>query len=77
MMTKQTFAEAMTELEEIVRKLEQGDVPLEEAIDLYKRGMELSKFCHEKLQSAEEQLISIVNENGEKKPFEPTNGEEL
>ncbi|MFC5540281.1 MAG: exodeoxyribonuclease VII small subunit [Bacilli bacterium] len=75
-MTKQTFAEAMTELEEIVRKLEQGDVPLEEAIDLYKKGMELSKFCHEKLQNAEEQLISIVNENGDKKPFEPTNGEE-
>lgn len=76
MMTKQTFAEAMNELEEIVRKLEQGDVPLEEAIDLYKKGMELSKFCHDKLQKAEEQLISIVNENGEKKPFEPTNGEE-
>lgn len=76
MMTKHTFAEAMTELEEIVRRLEQGDVPLEEAIDLYKKGMELSKFCHEKLQHAEEQLISIVNENGEKKPFEPTNGEE-
>ncbi len=31
----------MTELEEIVRKLELGDVPLEEAIDLYKKGMEL------------------------------------
>ncbi|MBB5148776.1 MULTISPECIES: exodeoxyribonuclease VII small subunit [Ureibacillus] len=75
-MTKQTFADAMTELEEIVRKLEQGDVPLEEAIDLYKKGMELSKYCHEKLRNAEEQLISIVNENGEKKPFEPTNGEE-
>lgn len=74
-MTNQTtFANAMSELEEIVRKLEQGDVPLEEAIDLYKKGMELSKFCHEKLQNAEEQLISIVNENGEKKPFEP-NGE--
>lgn len=76
MMTKHTFAEAMIELEEIVRRLEQGDVPLEEAIDLYKKGMELSKFCHEKLQHAEEQLISIVNENGEKKPFEPTIGEE-
>ncbi|NLY80394.1 MAG: exodeoxyribonuclease VII small subunit [Lysinibacillus sp.] len=75
-MTKQNFADAMTELEEIVRKLEQGDVPLEEAIDLYKKGMELSKYCHEKLQNAEEQLISIVNENGEKKPFEPSNGEE-
>ncbi|MFP3918695.1 exodeoxyribonuclease VII small subunit [Lysinibacillus telephonicus] len=74
MENKQSFADAMTELEEIVRKLEQGDVPLEEAIDLYKKGMELSHFCHEKLQSAEKQLISIVNENGEKQPFDPTNG---
>lgn len=74
MENQQSFADAMTELEEIVRKLEQGDVPLEEAIDLYKKGMELSHFCHEKLQSAEKQLISIVNENGEKKPFDPTNG---
>lgn len=73
---QQSFAESMSELEEIVRKLEQGDVPLEEAIDLYKKGMELSHFCHEKLQSAEKQLISIVNEQGEKQPFEPTNGEE-
>ncbi|SOC36130.1 exodeoxyribonuclease VII small subunit [Ureibacillus acetophenoni] len=70
-MTKQqTFAEAMAELEEIVQKLEQGEVPLEEAIDLYKKGMELSQFCHVKLQNAEEQLISVVNENGEKQPFD-------
>lgn len=75
MVKEQTFADAMTELEEVVRKLEQGDVPLEEAIDLYKKGMELSHFCHEKLQNAEQQLISIVNENGEKQPFDPTNGE--
>ena len=34
MVKKQAFADAMMELEEIVRKLEQGDVPLEEAIDL-------------------------------------------
>ena len=70
------FAEAMGELENIVRKLEQGDVPLEEAIDLYKKGMELSHFCHEKLQNAEKQLISIVNEQGDKEPFEPTSGDE-
>lgn len=75
MSNQQAFAVAMSELEEIVRKLEQGDVPLEEAIDLYKKGMELSQYCHEKLQNAEQQLISIVNENGEKRPFEPTNGE--
>ena len=75
-MTKPTFATAMAELEEVVRKLEQGDVPLEEAIDLYKKGMELSHFCHEKLQNAEKQLISIVNEQGDKQPFEPGTGED-
>ena len=73
MANEQKFADAMQELEEIVRKLEQGDVQLEEAIDLYKKGMELSHFCHDKLQNAEKQLISIVNENGEKQNFEPTN----
>lgn len=75
-MTKPTFAEAMSELEEVVRKLEQGDAPLEEAIDLYKKGMELSKLCHDTLQNAEQQLISIVGENGEKEPFQQGNGEE-
>ena len=72
---QQTFAEAMSALEEIVRQLEQGDVPLENAIDLYKKGMELSQFCHSKLQNAEEQLISIVQETGETKEFDPLKGE--
>lgn len=75
MMSQQSFAAAMTDLEEIVRKLEQGDVPLEEAIDLYKKGMELSQFCHEKLTNAEQQLISIVGEDGSKQPFSSNMGE--
>lgn len=75
MMSQQSFAAAMTDLEEIVRKLEQGDVPLEEAIDLYKKGMELSQFCHEKLTNAEQQLISIVGEDGSKQPFSSNTGE--
>ena len=74
-MSQQSFAAAMTDLEEIVRKLEQGDVPLEEAIDLYKKGMELSSFCHEKLTNAEQQLISIVGEDGTKQPFSSGLGE--
>ena len=74
-MSQQSFAAAMTDLEEIVRKLEQGDVPLEEAIDLYKKGMELSSFCHEKLSNAEQQLISIVGEDGTKQPFPSSLGE--
>jgi exodeoxyribonuclease VII small subunit len=69
MATETNFAAAMAELEDVVRKLESGDAPLEEAITLYKRGMELSAFCHEKLTDAEQQLISIVNVDGEKTPF--------
>lgn len=57
------FDEAMLQLENIVRQLEQGDVPLENAIELYQKGMELSKLCSEKLQSAEKQLVSFIGEN--------------
>ena len=56
------FEEAILKLEGIVQKLETGDVPLEDAISLYKEGMELSVFCHGKLQDAEKQLISIKHD---------------
>ncbi|MBO2535039.1 MULTISPECIES: exodeoxyribonuclease VII small subunit [Rummeliibacillus] len=72
---KQTFATSINDLEEIVQQLEQGDVPLEDAIELYKKGMKLSQFCHEQLTKAEEQLVSVMDENGNEQPFEPT-GEE-
>ncbi|MCE4047099.1 MULTISPECIES: exodeoxyribonuclease VII small subunit [Bacillaceae] len=64
-----SFEEAMEELEKIVEKLEEGDVPLEEAINTYKRGMELSKFCHDKLKNVEEQLAEVVLDNGQKEAF--------
>lgn len=59
------FDEAMLQLEQIVRQLEQGDVPLENAIELYQKGMEISKLCSDKLQSAEKQLVSFMGENKE------------
>lgn len=71
-----TFDQAIQQLEDIVRQLEQGDVALEDAITLYKKGMELSAVCHDKLQNAEKQLISIMDENGEKTPFNPAGKEE-
>lgn len=76
-MTKKavSFDQAILELEDIVRQLEQGDVPLEDAISLYKKGMELSSVCHDKLQNAEKQLISIMDENGEKTPFNQSDKE--
>lgn len=70
-----SFEESMQQLEEVVRLLEQGNVPLEEAIELYKRGMTLSKGCHETLQQAEEQLITLVDRNGQETPLNTVKGE--
>jgi exodeoxyribonuclease VII small subunit len=66
---KISFEDAMTKLEQIVDKLEEGDVPLEEAIVFYKEGMELSKLCHDKLKSVEEQLTQIITEDGRTESF--------
>lgn len=64
-----SFEEAMNQLEQIVDRLEEGDVPLEEAIAIYKEGMELSKLCHDKLKNVEEQLTQIITEDGRKENF--------
>jgi exodeoxyribonuclease VII small subunit len=66
---KLSFEEAMNKLEEIVDRLEEGDVPLEEAIAIYKDGMELSKLCHDKLKNVEEQLAQIITEDGRRESF--------
>lgn len=49
----QTFEEAVKELESIVAKLEAGDVPLEESLQLFKRGISLTAHCNEKLTEAQ------------------------
>ncbi|WP_138415873.1 exodeoxyribonuclease VII small subunit [Aquibacillus sediminis] len=69
-----TFEQAMEQLEQIVDKLEEGDVPLEKAINYYQEGMKLSKVCGDKLTNVEKQMEQIVNEQGEFAPF--TIGEE-
>ncbi len=55
-----SFEEAMRALEEVVGKLERGDVPLEESITLYERGAELKKRCETKLKEAEEKVAAIT-----------------
>ncbi|RLQ98281.1 exodeoxyribonuclease VII small subunit [Falsibacillus albus] len=64
--TELTFEQAMEQLETIVQKLEEGDVPLEEAISIYQKGMELSKMCHDKLKNVEDQLTKILTGDEEK-----------
>ena len=61
------FEAAIAELETIVKKLEEGDLALEQSIALYERGVQLSRFCHAQLEQAERR-IEILNERGELKP---------
>ncbi|MEK9138985.1 MAG: exodeoxyribonuclease VII small subunit [Bacteroidota bacterium] len=56
---KQTFEESLHRLEEIVNKLEQGEVPLEDSIKIYEEGLALSKACLERLTQAELKLKKL------------------
>lgn len=69
MMEEKTFEEALNELEEILQKLESGEVPLEKAIEEYTNAMKLVKICSDKLNSATEKVNKILAENGELKEF--------
>jgi exodeoxyribonuclease VII small subunit len=60
------FEAAIAELEAIVKKLEEGDLALEQSLALYERGVQLSRFCHAQLEEAERR-IEILNERGELK----------
>ena len=57
----------------IARTLEEGDLPLEKSLELYERGVQLSRFCHAKLEAAERR-IEILNERGEIRPAPPSLG---
>ena len=71
--TIKDFEAAIAELETIVRKLEEGDLPLEKSLELYERGVQLSRFCHAKLEAAERR-IEILNERGEIRQAPPSLG---
>ena len=55
-----SFEDALAQLEGIVRKLEAGDVPLEDAINIYERGALLKAHCEKKLREAELKVEKIV-----------------
>ena len=57
---KLSFEDALEALEEIVQRLEGGEVSLEESIDIYSRGTHLKTHCEQKLQSAREKVERIV-----------------
>ena len=55
-----TFEEALRRLEEIVESLEQGSVPLDQALDLYEEGVRLSKECADRLKTAEQRIKKLT-----------------
>ena len=71
------FEAAIAELESIVKKLEEGDLSLEQSLALYERGVQLSRFCHARLEEAERR-IEVLTERGELKsaPASLSSGDE-
>ena len=65
--TIKDFETAIAELERIVKQLEDGDLPLESSLQLYERGVQLSRYCHGRLEEAERR-IEILNERGQLRP---------
>ena len=65
--TIKDFETAIAELDTIVKKLEEGDLPLEASLELYERGVQLSRFCHAQLEAAERR-IDVLNERGDLQP---------
>ena len=69
--TIKDYEAAIAELETIVKKMEEGDLALESSLQLFERGVHLSRFCHARLEEAERR-IEILNERGEVKPAPPS-----
>jgi exodeoxyribonuclease VII small subunit len=73
------FEEALASLERIVRDLEGGDLPLDDALKLFEEGVRLSRFCSKKLDEAEKRIeILMRSADGDDRPepFRPEGEEE-
>jgi exodeoxyribonuclease VII small subunit len=68
-----SFESGLLELEQIVKEMESGDLPLERALELYEKGMRLSENCRKQLEAAETRIEMLVR-RGDKvqpEPFRP------
>ena len=66
---KETFEEILSKLEEVVRTLEVGELPLEEALDRFEQGVRLSKEGAKRLAEAERRIEEILD-NGDLRPLD-------
>jgi exodeoxyribonuclease VII small subunit len=61
---KEKFEEALQKLEAIVAKMEEGDLPLEEALKAFEEGVKLAKFCTGKLDEVERKVEKLIRDQG-------------
>jgi len=68
-----SFEQSIAELEQVVAKLEKGDLPLEESMSLFNKGINLTAFCSKKLNEAEKEITILIEKKDggyEEKPLE-------
>ncbi len=61
-MTDQTFEKSIQDLEQTVKELEAGDLPLEDALKKFEEGVKLSKFCSAKLDEADKKVTILLQD---------------
>ena len=59
-----SFEEGLDQLEKVVKKLEDGDLPLEKSLELFEQGVRLSDSCQKQLREAEHKVEILLNKNG-------------
>ena len=68
-MEEKSFEESLLKLEEIIRELEKGEIPLDDMVKKYTEATELVSFCSKKLDRATKTVNKILNEDGSTSDF--------
>lgn len=71
----ESFETCLDELEQVVKQLEAGDLPLEKSLELFERGVSLSEVCRKQLEEAETRVEILIRKEGkiQPEPFRPDN----
>jgi exodeoxyribonuclease VII small subunit len=76
-MSKEKFEEALEKLEAIVRRMEAGEMSLEESLKAFEEGIKLSRLCAKRLDEADRRVALLLKEEGGELVTKPFAGEEL
>ena len=72
-MAKKSFEQAMQQLEKIIQDLESGDLPLEKAMSKFEEGIQLTRFCSQKLDETEQKIQVLLTDHPGDVAYQPFN----